>query len=420
MDKLHNAKVCVVGAGGVGSHTVASLIRAGVGYIRVIDFDQVSLSSLNRHACATLAQVGTPKVTSLVQYAQQLCPDQRFLRIDARNEMYTAETGQRLLELPEGEQWDMIIDAIDDVPTKAQLVFDAWQLRVRCLSCMGAGGKADFTRLHVTDLASCSRDPLATKLRTILKKLIKSQGQNPNDFFQDVDRLGILFSSEKAVQKLADFTPEQKASDTALGDFGAVQGMRVRILPVLGTMPAIMGQALAAVCLAELAEQPFQPVPAERISKNVRHKLFQKLESREQKYLYQTMTDYNVTNEQDIERYKTQGGAMELINTDDDVNNAMTPDIVWIGPLQIDMDDVEYIMEVWKNRCSISAKRLGAVLELVRWDISKPASCNNIVLMSAPCKKEWDEHGRRPHYLPHDVRQRIENQLAKCLVDSKA
>ena len=280
MERLRGARVCVVGAGGVGSHTVCSLIRAGVGYLRVIDFDQVSLSSLNRHACATLAHVGTPKTSCLVEYGHQLCPDERYLQVDGRCEMYTAETSQHLLDLAIGSEsassssdppkWDWIIDAIDDVPTKAHLIYAAWTMNVRVVSCMGAGGKADFTRLHVSDLQSASRDPLATKLRQCLKKLIatttKSQTASTtdnnvtttdqyDDLFQNATRLAIVFSSEKPVAKLANLTVEQErvkqnesdssspSETTSLAnEYGAVAGMRIRVLPVLGTLPAIMGQ----------------------------------------------------------------------------------------------------------------------------------------------------------------------------------
>ncbi|KAL7576550.1 hypothetical protein ACA910_018044 [Epithemia clementina (nom. ined.)] len=513
MKRLQKARICVVGAGGVGSHTVCSLIRAGIGYVRVIDFDQVSLSSLNRHACATLAHVGTPKTTCLVEYAQQLCPDSQYLVVEGRCDMYTAETSAQLLDLTavvaSQEQqssstssptptpkWDWIVDAIDDVPTKAHLIYTAWKMGVRVVSCMGAGGKADFTRLHVSDLQSASRDPLASKLRQCLKKQIlqpqqpqqqqqqgdnnKTNNNNNNveELFQNAEQLAIVFSSEKVVQKLADLTPEQKDTKSSLAastrtdgqgssssgsggvadEYGAVPGMRIRVLPVLGTLPAIMGQSLAAWVLTELAEQPFQPVTGERVGRNVRNKLIQKLQTREDRFLRRMLEQHNITDPKRVEQYKKDGGFLQwplssssaFHQNQNQIQQEKTDehdDKVWIGPLQIDADDVEYLMEVWRNRCAVTGARLGTVLELVRWDEGRLSTCDNLILLSQHAKQAWDQttadakattttpatHPSGDDNKPSDgqlpigrrgldpqVRRKIEARLATCRVDSRA
>ena len=145
-----NSRVCVVGVGGVGSHAAVALARAGLGpLLRLVDFDQVTLSSLNRHACATLADVGIPKVTCVQQHIRKICPHDEYLHVDARVELFDAASADRLLALPDNQQWDIIVDAIDDVPTKAQLIQYCLQHKIPVVSCMGAGGKADVTRLHV-------------------------------------------------------------------------------------------------------------------------------------------------------------------------------------------------------------------------------------------------------------------------------
>lgn len=265
MDKLRNSRVIVVGLGGVGSHAAHMLARAGVSHLRLIDFDQVTLSSLNRHACATLQDVGTPKATCLQKFLYQICPDATQLDVEAIVQMYTAdEEGKSLLN---GE-WDLVIDAIDDVPTKAALLAHCREKNIRVISCMGAGGKSDVTRLHISDLRTASRDPLASKLRQSLKKIL------PNDsdysFMDDMEQLAVVYSSEKTVMKLADFTEEQK--EEGVHEFGAVDGMRIRVLPVLGTMPAVMGMACCAMATCELGNKPFSPVTGERVGRSVRHK----------------------------------------------------------------------------------------------------------------------------------------------------
>jgi tRNA A37 threonylcarbamoyladenosine dehydratase len=117
---------------------------------------------------------------------------------------------------------------------------------------MGAGGKCDPSRLHISDLRAATSDPLATKLRVTLKRIFKDAA---DQFLDDMDRLSVVYSSEKTVVKLAELTEEQKRQ--GVRNFGAVDNMRIRILPVLGTMPAIMGQTLAAFVLCELGGKPF-------------------------------------------------------------------------------------------------------------------------------------------------------------------
>lgn len=93
-EKLRRSFVIVVGAGGVGSWAALMLLRAGVQRIRIIDFDQVTLSSLNRHAVATLNDVGTPKVTAISKHFKDIAPQ---AHIDSRIELFTAETADELL-----------------------------------------------------------------------------------------------------------------------------------------------------------------------------------------------------------------------------------------------------------------------------------------------------------------------------------
>ncbi len=233
MSSIINASVLVVGLGGVGSHTAHMLARAGVSYLRLIDFDQVTLSSLNRHACATLEDVGIPKVECLRTFLGKVCGD--CCEIDARVQMYTGDKHKdgNLVDHPvEGKKWDIVIDAIDDVPTKAKLVSHCVRNNIRVISCMGAGGKSDMTRLHISDLRTASRDPLATKLRQTLRKQLKNDPDVTDEsYLSDVDKVAVIYSSEKVVCKLADLTESQKQEPHK---FGAVENMRVRVIPVLG------------------------------------------------------------------------------------------------------------------------------------------------------------------------------------------
>jgi hypothetical protein len=306
--------------------------------------------------------------------------------------MYTGDTAKDgdMMICPNGQKWDVVIDAIDDVPTKAKLVAHCARNNIRVLCCMGAGGKSDMTRLHISDLRTASRDPLASKLRMTLRGLMKKDKSiADSSCLEDVDKVAVMWSSEKVVAKLADFTDEQK--EQGVHKFGAVDNMRIRVLPVLGTMPAIMGQGLAAMALCEIGDKPFTPTCGERVGRNVRHKLLQRMKQRE--------SDLRSKFEKDAGK--------------------------WVGELQIDTDDVEYILqEVWRNRCCITGASLGTVLHIVRWDLSKPSNCQNIVVLGAKAlvvyEKALNETGDGRSGFPLDARSRIESRLSTCMVDSRA
>ena len=348
------------------------LARGGVETLRLIDFDQVTLSSLNRHACATLEDVGIPKVTCVQRWCQLL----GVSNVEAVVEMYTAASGPTLLAAAD-QGWDMVIDCIDDVPTKAALLAYCIQHKIRVLSCMGAGGKSDVTRLHISDLRTAAKDPLASKLRQTMKKITKDNPTMPDDsFLDDMDQLTIIYSSEKSVAKLADLTDEQKQQGDK-SQFGAVDGMRIRVLPVLGPLPAIMGQSLAAMTLCELGQKPIlRPVTGERIGRTVRHRKFQHLKRREEQI--------------------SKG-------------EILVPEGSHKGAPDIDIDDVEYIMGIWRNCCAVTGARLGTVLELARWDLTRPATPDNLVLMSSHALTAYDEGGKAS--IPEAVQKRIESRL---------
>jgi len=380
MSRLTSSRVLVIGAGGVGSHCAIALGRSGVRYLRVVDYDQVTLSSLNRHACATLADVGSSKVEVLKRTLEAVCPDERWLSVEARRIKFDESSAGELLE---GE-WDYVVDAIDDVPTKTLLLASCARMGLKVVSCAGAGSKADPTRVHVGDLRSCSRDPLCAKIRQKLKKL----GGNE---LVDHPSITVVYSSEKTVVPLAALTEGQL--EAGVENVGVMENVRVRVLPVLGTMPAIMGQACAAVVLCHLGEKPFRPVSGERLGRSVRHRLFQHFKNRETKL-----------------RSDREEKATPLNSRDDEnVDNAKYVDGEWLGPVQIDGEDMDLLMEVWRNRCAVTDSRLGTVLELVRWDLSKPSLCNNLVLMGAKALSQFDLSGRDG--IPKQKRMHIENVL---------
>ncbi|CAI4211070.1 unnamed protein product [Parascedosporium putredinis] len=207
--KLREAFIIVVGLGGVGSHCTAALARSGVSRMRLVDFDQVSLSSLNRHAVATLADVGMAKVQ---------CMHRRLIAIT-----------------PGWPEADFVVDAIDNIETKVALLKYCHDHKIPVISAAGSGCKSDPTRVMVGDISGTTDDPLSRSTRRKLK-------------LQDVTSgIPVVYSVEKSGEGKASLLPlsDEEFQKGSVGDLGALPNFRVRILPVLGTMPAIFGYTVA-------------------------------------------------------------------------------------------------------------------------------------------------------------------------------
>ena len=266
--KVRGAAVVVVGCGGVGSHCCAALARSGVARIRLVDFDQVSLSSLNRHAVATLADVGRPKVHVLARRLLAVSP---WVRFDLRRQKFDAESAAALLgpwrdtdvdvdvdggapsAEPSAEQpIAFIIDAIDNIDTKVELLRYCHANSLPIIASMGAGTKSDPTRVVVGDIGSSSDDRLSRATRRRLKLLGITSGIPA---VYSTETTAVAGDGRAALMPLSD---EQFAKGKdAVRELGALPDFRVRILPVLGTMPAVFGYTLANHVLLTLSGYPY-------------------------------------------------------------------------------------------------------------------------------------------------------------------
>lgn len=163
MEKLKNAHIAVFGVGGVGGYVVEALARSGVGKFDLIDNDTVALSNLNRQIIATHSSVGKYKVDVMKE---------RILDINPKAEV----TVHKCFFLPEnsGEfdftKYTYIVDAIDTVTAKIELILRAKEAEVPIISSMGTGNKLDPTKLEVTDIYKTEMCPLARVMRNELKK----------------------------------------------------------------------------------------------------------------------------------------------------------------------------------------------------------------------------------------------------------
>lgn len=163
MKRLARARVAVFGIGGVGGHAVDALARSGVGALDLFDDDVVSRSNINRQLVATQATLGRRKTDVMRAHILDINPD---CVVTVHNLFYLPETADRV----DLSQYDYIIDAVDTVSAKLELVCRAQQAGVPIICSMGAGNKLDPTRFEVADIYQTSVDPLARVMRRELKK----------------------------------------------------------------------------------------------------------------------------------------------------------------------------------------------------------------------------------------------------------
>jgi tRNA A37 threonylcarbamoyladenosine dehydratase len=459
--RLAQSFVVVVGLGGVGSHAAHMLLRAGVGRLRLVDFDQVSLSSLSRHATATRADVGLPKTEALARRLRKILPE---AQVEALNEMFTADSAERVLggwrggagpgggggsgggagddnnpdNNPNSNQKpDFVVDAIDNIHTKVDLIAGCRARGIEILCCAGAGAKADPTRVRFADLSESAYDPLARAVRKRLRRahgfgegvtlLLSTEAPRcalvaaceeeeggggaagaaavseaqaaaalaraaaeaarasaaaevaavaggggaarpptPADASvaveEEAEEGGGLEADKAAIAATANKTT---TTTNPLADYQLVPNFRVRIIPVLGTTPAVFGQAAAAHVLCRLAGAPFDGEPLA---------------------LY-TSAQYSRAEDRLADRERRRFGTTEGVS--------------------VDHDDVVYLMrELWrgysarlgeKGRVAAAVggtrglMRATAGLEFTRWDASRPATLDNLVLLTS---EEADAHDR--------------------------
>lgn len=184
MDKLQNSRVAVFGIGGVGGYVCEALVRSGVYHFDLIDDDQVCLTNLNRQIVATRKTVGQYKVEVMRDRMLEINPD-----VDV--------TVHKCFFLPENadefpfDQYDYVVDAVDTVTAKIELVMKAREKGVPIISSMGAGNKLDASAFRVADIYQTRVDPLARVMRREMKK-------------RGIKKLKVVYSEEQPKRPIED------------------------------------------------------------------------------------------------------------------------------------------------------------------------------------------------------------------------
>ncbi|MCD8084372.1 MAG: tRNA threonylcarbamoyladenosine dehydratase [Clostridiales bacterium] len=177
MERLRRARVAVFGLGGVGSYTVEALARSGVGTLILVDNDRICTSNINRQIYATHSTVGRYKVDAARERILDINPSAKVI---CHRTFYAPETAGEFLF----SEYDYVVDAIDTVTGKIELVLQAQAAQTPIISSMGAGNKLDPTAFRVADIYETSVCPLAKVMRRELKK-------------RGVPRLKVVYSQEK-------------------------------------------------------------------------------------------------------------------------------------------------------------------------------------------------------------------------------
>ena len=186
MERLYNARVAVFGVGGVGGYTVEALARSGIGTLDLIDDDKVCLTNLNRQILATHKTVGKYKVDVAEERIHDINPD---AVVNTYKTFYMPDTADQF----DFSQYDYVVDAIDTVKGKLELVMQAQATGTPIISCMGAGNKLDPSRFRVADIYKTQGCPLARVMRTALRK-------------RGVKKLKVVYSDEIPTRPIEDMS----------------------------------------------------------------------------------------------------------------------------------------------------------------------------------------------------------------------
>ncbi len=223
VDMLAQKHVMVVGVGGVGAYAVEMLARSGIGQLTIIDADVVTESNINRQLPALLSTIGISKVEVMRRRIADINPDCNV------NAIGTFITPDNIGAILNRFNPDFVIDAIDSVAPKVELIVQCCCLKIKLISSMGAGGRIDPTKIQYADIADTYHDGLAKAVRQRLKQRGITNG------------VKVVFSSEQARQSALTLTTE---IPNKVSSFGTV-----------AWIPAIFGTMLAAYTVNRLTGQ---------------------------------------------------------------------------------------------------------------------------------------------------------------------
>ena len=187
LEKLAKSRVAVFGVGGVGGYVVEALVRAGIGSLDLIDNDDVNLTNINRQIIALHSTIGKPKVDVAKERVLDINPK---VNVRTFQTFFTPENSKEF----DFSQYDYVVDAIDTVSAKIELVIKTQDVNVPIICCLGTGNKLHPEMFEISDIYKTSVCPLAKVMRTELKK-------------RSVKKLKVLYSKEIPIKQAGQRVP---------------------------------------------------------------------------------------------------------------------------------------------------------------------------------------------------------------------
>ncbi|CAI4433215.1 BAQ_1a_G0023350.mRNA.1.CDS.1 [Saccharomyces cerevisiae] len=330
MRKIKEQYIVIVGAGEVGSWVCTMLIRSGCQKIMIIDPENISIDSLNTHCCAVLSDIGKPKVQCLKEHLSKIAP---WSEIKARAKAWTKENSHDLI-FADGESPTFIVDCLDNLESKVDLLEYAHHNKIDVISSMGVATKSDPTRVSINDISMTEFDPISRCVRRKLRKRGIATG------------ISVVFSNEMLDPRRDDILSPIDCEHRAIN---AVRDEALRHLPELGTMPGIFGLSIATWILTKVSGYPMK----ENEVKN-RLKFYDSILETLQKQMAR------------LNENKEQSSLLGL-------------------------EEVGYIVEeMFRGKSPISG--YSTKLALTKWEANKEISLTNVVLMT---KEEQEIHEKR-------------------------
>ncbi|SUT97856.1 UBA/THIF-type NAD/FAD binding protein [Actinobacillus lignieresii] len=208
--KLRQSHICVIGIGGVGSWAVEALARSGIGKITMIDMDDICVTNINRQIHAMTGTIAQLKTEAMKERIERINPE---CVVEIIDDFITPENIPEYLN----RGYDYVIDAIDSVKTKAALIAYCKRNKIKMVTTGGAGGQIDPTQIQITDLSKTIQDPLASKVRSLLRKEYNFS-QNPKRKFG----IDCVFSTQPLIFPKMGEGCEVSATMNCANGFGAV------------------------------------------------------------------------------------------------------------------------------------------------------------------------------------------------------
>lgn len=237
MEKLKTSRVAVFGIGGVGGYVCEALVRSGVGNFDLIDDDKVCLTNINRQIIATRKTVGKYKVDVMEERMKDINPD---VNVTVHKCFFLPENASEF----DFESYDYVVDAVDTVTAKLELVMKCKEKDVPIISSMGAGNKLDASAFRVADIYDTKVCPLAKVMRRELKK-------------RGVDRLKVVYSEEKPIGPIDDMAISCRSNCISSPDAAHKCTERRAIPGSVAFVPSVVGLIIAGEVVKDLTRKTF-------------------------------------------------------------------------------------------------------------------------------------------------------------------